>query len=339
MQNEEKKSEHKSHVTSANIIAGNDAAQLKDNREHSVLQKKLSEKSTDQELSITTIQRKNNTTGLPDNLKSGIENLSGHSMDDVKVHYNSAQPAQLNAHAYAQGTDIHVASGQEKHLPHEAWHVVQQKEGRIKPTMQMKGKVNINDDKGLENEADVMGAKAVQLGSNGSETVAQKKLQEADNLPQSGQTSQLQAVVQMGGAGSKAGSKIVKPLNKMTYRPGQITNTALFNLMQGNSIPRSQIITHGTAARRDSLRGETDPTLRTNPGTTGEFVHFAPSIRNDYGYYVYVFRKDAVKGFSRNADYLKTGEVSTADSEGFYTQDQIKKVEERGIMGDDLEAE
>lgn len=107
------------------------------------------------------IQKENNT-GLPDSLKSGVENLSGYSMDDVKVHYNSNKPAQLNAHAYAQGTDIHVASGQEKHLPHEAWHVVQQKQGRVKPTMQMKGKVNVNDDVGLEREADVMGAKAVQ---------------------------------------------------------------------------------------------------------------------------------------------------------------------------------
>ncbi len=50
-----------------------------------------------------------NNTGLPDNLKSGIESLSGYSMDNVKVHYNSDKPAQLNAHAYAQGTDIHVA--------------------------------------------------------------------------------------------------------------------------------------------------------------------------------------------------------------------------------------
>ena len=109
------------------------------------------------------LQRKVNKTGLPNNLKSGIENLSGHSMDDVKVHYNSDKPTQLNAHAYAQGTDIHIASGQEKHLPHEAWHVVQQKQGRVKPTLQMKGKVNINDDKGLEKEADVMGAKALQM--------------------------------------------------------------------------------------------------------------------------------------------------------------------------------
>ena len=112
----------------------------------------------------STIQKKANNTGLPNQLKSGIENLSGHSMDDVKVHYNSSKPAQLNAHAYAQGTDIHIASGQEKHLPHEAWHVVQQKQGRVRPTMQLKAKVNINDDKSLEKEADVMGAKALNTG-------------------------------------------------------------------------------------------------------------------------------------------------------------------------------
>jgi len=84
-------------------------------------------------------------------------------MDDVKVHYNSAKPAQLNAHAYAQGTDIHIASGQEKHLPHEAWHVVQQKQGRVRPTTMMKAKVPVNDDQGLEKEADVMGARALQM--------------------------------------------------------------------------------------------------------------------------------------------------------------------------------
>lgn len=108
---------------------------------------------------------KPNDTGLPDNLKSGIESLSGMSMDNVKVHYNSSQPAQLNALAYAQGTDIHVAPGQEQHLPHEAWHVVQQAQGRVKPTMQMKEGVPVNDDKSLEHEADVMGAKADQAGT------------------------------------------------------------------------------------------------------------------------------------------------------------------------------
>src|SRR5262245_54471381 len=42
-----------------------------------------------------------NRTGMPDSLKTGIESLSGLSMDNVKVHYESSQPAQLNAHAYA----------------------------------------------------------------------------------------------------------------------------------------------------------------------------------------------------------------------------------------------
>ena len=63
---------------------------------------------------------------MPDELKSGIENLSGLSMSDVKVHYNSSKPARLQALAYTQGSNIHVGPGQEKHLPHEAWHVAQQ---------------------------------------------------------------------------------------------------------------------------------------------------------------------------------------------------------------------
>ncbi|MEM6830779.1 MAG: DUF4157 domain-containing protein, partial [Bacteroidota bacterium] len=133
------------------------------------------------------IQKKENHTGLPDKLKSGIEDLSGYSMDDVNVHYRSDKPAQLNAHAYAQGTDIHIASGQEKYLPHEAWHVVQQKQGRVKPTMQIKGGVQVNDDVGLEKEADIMGAKAFQSnrthesvpssqGNNKNEIIQSKQL-------------------------------------------------------------------------------------------------------------------------------------------------------------------
>ncbi|MCE3604291.1 DUF4157 domain-containing protein [Massilia sp. P8910] len=107
-----------------------------------------------------------NRSGLPDRLKAGVESLSGMSMDHVKVHYNSAQPAQLNAHAFAQGSDIHVAPGQERHLPHEAWHVVQQAQGRVRPTLQMKAGVAVNDDAGLEREADVMGARAAASGAS-----------------------------------------------------------------------------------------------------------------------------------------------------------------------------
>lgn len=134
-----------------------------------------------------TIQRKNNGTGLPDHLKTGIESLSGYSMDDVKVHYNSAKPVQLQAHAYAQGTEIHIAPGQEKHLPHEAWHVVQQKQGRVRPTLQMKGGKNINDDKGLEKEADVMGAAGWAKGQNMA--VQRDRVQLVNVNPQHGKDS------------------------------------------------------------------------------------------------------------------------------------------------------
>jgi hypothetical protein len=106
-----------------------------------------------------------NLTGLPDQLKGNLEALSGLSMNAVRVHYNSSKPAQLHALAYAQGTNIHLGPGQERHLPHEAWHVVQQAQGRVRPTLQMAAGVAVNDDAGLEREADVMGGRAAVMTS------------------------------------------------------------------------------------------------------------------------------------------------------------------------------
>jgi hypothetical protein len=112
-----------------------------------------------EDISGVAIQKKEHTTGLPDNLKAGLENLAGMSMDDIRVHYNSSKPAALQALAYTQGTDVHIGPGQERHLPHEAWHAVQQKQGRVVPTVHMKlGR--INDDQELEREADAMGREA-----------------------------------------------------------------------------------------------------------------------------------------------------------------------------------
>ncbi len=125
----------------------------------SVIQKKGENKNTP---TVSSPIQRSNRTGLPDNLKTGIENLSGYSMDDVRVHYNSPKPSQLKALAYTKGTEIHVGPGQEKHLPHEAWHVVQQKQGRVKPTIQAKGVV-INNDPTLEREADEKGREALRI--------------------------------------------------------------------------------------------------------------------------------------------------------------------------------
>lgn len=93
---------------------------------------------------------------LPAALQADLERISGQPLGDVRVHYDSAEPDRLDALAYAQGREIHLAPGQEAHLPHEAWHVVQQKRGRVRPTLHF-GEARINDDAGLEREADTMG--------------------------------------------------------------------------------------------------------------------------------------------------------------------------------------
>jgi hypothetical protein len=102
--------------------------------------------------------RAKSQAGLPVALKAGVEALSGLAMDDVRVHRDSTEPARLGALAYAQGSDIHLGPGQERHLPHEAWHVVQQKQGRVMATTQMKG-VAVNENPALEAEADIMGSR------------------------------------------------------------------------------------------------------------------------------------------------------------------------------------
>jgi hypothetical protein len=116
------------------------------------------------------------TGGLPDDLRAGVEALSGIAMDGVRVHYDSPKPAQLAAHAYAQGSEIHLAPGQQQHLPHEAWHVVQQSQGRVAPTATIAGAA-INDDPALEHEADVMGAQAARQSA---ESAAQRMPEEEE---------------------------------------------------------------------------------------------------------------------------------------------------------------
>jgi len=69
---------------------------------------------------VPVIQRQQvppaNATGMPDSLKNGLETMSGADLSEVRVHYNSGKPAQFNALAYAQGNEIHLGPGQEKHL-------------------------------------------------------------------------------------------------------------------------------------------------------------------------------------------------------------------------------
>jgi hypothetical protein len=126
-------------------LTGADARQLQHTIGNSAIRRLLAD-----------VAPRTNRTGLPDQLKAGVESLSGVAMDDVRVHYNSSKPAQLQASAFTQGSDIFIAPGQAQHLPHEAWHVVQQKQGRVQPTLRLGGAL-INDDHHLEIEADRKG--------------------------------------------------------------------------------------------------------------------------------------------------------------------------------------
>lgn len=152
-------------------------------------EKKATKDKPIQAMNLSLVEDKattsDNKTGIPTQMKDSIEQRSGLSFGDVRVHYNSPKPAQLNAHAYTQGNDIHIASGQERHLGHELGHVVQQKQGRVKPTMQMLG-VDINDDAGLEAEADDWGSGALQMMPIGDsledDDLLEEELLEEDEL-------------------------------------------------------------------------------------------------------------------------------------------------------------
>jgi hypothetical protein len=104
---------------------------------------------------------KHNIPRLQADLKSCVEASNGISIDSDNVHYDSSKPARVNASAYAQSNDIHLVSSQDKRLPREAWHVVQQAQNTAGPTSHMTAAVHVSDDKALEHEADEMGAKAV----------------------------------------------------------------------------------------------------------------------------------------------------------------------------------
>jgi hypothetical protein len=159
--------------------------QIQESADNGILNDEIAQLQATADASSTStapFQFKENNTGLPDNLKSGMENLSGMSLDHVKVHRNSDKPAAVQAHAYAQGSDIHLASGQEKHLPHELGHVVQQAEGRVRPTTSVNG-MAVNDSTTLEKEADSMGARALQRVSKNNSSALEIKDKIVNNSP------------------------------------------------------------------------------------------------------------------------------------------------------------
>ena len=204
---------------------------------------------------------------MPGKLKSGMESLSGMDLSDVRVHRNSLKPAGLGALAYAQGNQIHLGPGQERHLPHEAWHVVQQKQGRVKPTMQMKGKVNINDNAGLEHEADVMGQRALQHGGANviNSDLSIQKMEGAGEMP-----VQRVRIPTNGGAFEDTQYETYNGHSKNVNSQGRVLG-GIINL---EFHPNPKVITSG----RIALIQAVTPTLTATGSDTPVSEHLNPSI-------------------------------------------------------------
>jgi hypothetical protein len=157
----------------------------------------------------------------------------------------------VGAFAYTRGKDIFIGPGQEKHLMHEAWHVVQQMQGRVNPTIQLQGH-SINDDKGLEREADVMGAKAGEIGKQFHHTEFRAQLANAagaitDDRPF---TSTLRQSIQ----------RVPRPLRESITDPGTkpvIQRVAKW--VAGTETATTNLAAHVISGKRDM--GFTPPTL------------------------------------------------------------------------------
>lgn len=99
-----------------------------------------------------------NHTGIPTQLKERVEQSTGMSLNDVRVHYNSILPAKLDALAYTKGNQVEISPGQERHLPHELGHVIQQKLGVVRANAVHSSGTLMNVDETLERQADEIGA-------------------------------------------------------------------------------------------------------------------------------------------------------------------------------------
>ncbi|MBB6735616.1 DUF4157 domain-containing protein [Cohnella sp. CBP 2801] len=126
------------------------------------------------------LQRKSpGSNQLPAEVQAKMESAFGADFSDVKIHANSSAANNVGALAYAQGNEIHFAPGQynphsqrgQQMIGHELTHVIQQKAGRVAPTGRVGSGALLNDDPGLEREADEMGARAAAFGTPGPETV------------------------------------------------------------------------------------------------------------------------------------------------------------------------
>jgi len=98
-----------------------------------------------------------------------MESAFNTDFSKVSIYKESQKALHLNALAFTQGENVHFAPGQfnpdsetgRNLIGHEFTHVMQQRRGAVKSTSVLGKGLNLNDDRGLEIEADNFGKKAV----------------------------------------------------------------------------------------------------------------------------------------------------------------------------------
>ncbi len=170
-------------------------------------------------------------------VRASFEPRFGQDFSQVRVHTDpkaSGAARRLGAQAFTQGQDIYFGAGRyrpgtsqgQQLLGHELTHVVQQRQGRVQPTGKTGG-VLINDEAGLEREAEGMGRKALQMKrlsgsdpSNHHESPASQTIQAAGEKQQTTAVTPEQLIDQytnfIGGLDEEALGK-----DLLTRLPGQ----------------------------------------------------------------------------------------------------------------------
>lgn len=159
-------------VVQANVAGGNHALQARLSLWNTRLTFSTSAKHTIQrkaghgvEAFRVPLRQKSGGLPLPSEVRTKMETAFSADFSDVRVHIGH-EASSLGAIAYTWGTNIHFAPGQynphtlqgQKLLGHELWHVLQQKQGRVRNPFG--GGVAVVQDHALEAEADRMGIKA-----------------------------------------------------------------------------------------------------------------------------------------------------------------------------------
>ena len=104
---------------------------------------------------------------LPAPVRARMGQSLGHDLAGVRV-FEGPEASRAGAQAFARGDEIHFAPGQYdpgsrsglELIGHELAHVTQQAQGRVGATTMLGKGLAVNDDPGLEREADLRGAAA-----------------------------------------------------------------------------------------------------------------------------------------------------------------------------------